>query len=529
MIANGQSARHVLVVEDDSVQRLVVQRKLESRGLRVQVARDGLDGWNAFCAAREGDSFDLIISDVEMPRLSGLEFLARVRSVDHDVPVLILTGHQDRATLLSALQLQVGGFIDKRASDEEFTTLTGELISVGTERRAARELHEEMRRIGDQAVSVSERSRGTLAVRSASRAAAGGDAFHCWTIDHDRDLFILADVSGHSVASSYATAAFIGAAATYLDEVESLSRFLARINSHLAMHRASLHGNYVCVLVGINDYAAGTVRLAAAGTPLPCLYRPGMAPLVVGISGPPLGLFPDGDWGEELVSLLPDTCVLGSSDGLPDTRNETGAHFESVLPEIVQPLVERGADVDVIADDLMASVARWQGGRQEDDRTFFVLTGKCGSQVFPEQIMTLPSSFVAIAEATTNFRTFLERHRVTLGRRDLRDAVSAVREALMNAISHGNRFAPDRQATMTIRLEPAAVVVRVEDEGSGVALPPGESDSPDALETGGRGFILMKSLSDRLETMDRAVSLTFLRDPAGDRPGESARHKESCQ
>jgi CheY-like chemotaxis protein len=68
--------KKILIVDDDATTRHVVRRVLTGAGFSVAVAKDGVEGLKALKARR----FDLLLLDVWMPRLTGLELLARLRT-----------------------------------------------------------------------------------------------------------------------------------------------------------------------------------------------------------------------------------------------------------------------------------------------------------------------------------------------------------------------------------------------------------------------------------------------------------------
>ena len=82
----------VLVVDDDDRVRRFVERVLRDAGCAV-VSTDG--GAAALERLRAGDTFDLIVSDVRMPDLTGPQFVERARGLHRSVPVLYLTGYND--------------------------------------------------------------------------------------------------------------------------------------------------------------------------------------------------------------------------------------------------------------------------------------------------------------------------------------------------------------------------------------------------------------------------------------------------
>ena len=86
---SSDSIKRVLVVDDSLTVREVERKLLESRGYSVDVAVDGMDGWNTL---REG-SYDLVISDVDMPRMNGIEFVTMIKRDPNfkHLPVMIVS------------------------------------------------------------------------------------------------------------------------------------------------------------------------------------------------------------------------------------------------------------------------------------------------------------------------------------------------------------------------------------------------------------------------------------------------------
>lgn len=89
----GARRKRVLVVDDSFTVRELQRKLLDHHGYDVEVAVDGMDGWNAL---RHG-GFDLVVSDIDMPRMDGIELVRRIR---HDpalkaMPVMILS-YKDR-------------------------------------------------------------------------------------------------------------------------------------------------------------------------------------------------------------------------------------------------------------------------------------------------------------------------------------------------------------------------------------------------------------------------------------------------
>ncbi|HEX7776177.1 MAG TPA: response regulator, partial [Parvibaculum sp.] len=85
--------KRVLVVDDSLTVRELERKLLDHRGYEVEVSIDGMDGWNA---VRNGH-FDLVVTDVDMPRMNGIELVSLIRQEPRlkNLPVMIVS-YKDR-------------------------------------------------------------------------------------------------------------------------------------------------------------------------------------------------------------------------------------------------------------------------------------------------------------------------------------------------------------------------------------------------------------------------------------------------
>jgi DNA-binding NtrC family response regulator len=87
----------ILLAEDEPGLRKVVRTVLEHVGFRVLEASDGRDAERVF--AEHSASIDLVLTDVNMPKMGGVELWRRLRAIRPGVKVLYMTGYPDRALL----------------------------------------------------------------------------------------------------------------------------------------------------------------------------------------------------------------------------------------------------------------------------------------------------------------------------------------------------------------------------------------------------------------------------------------------
>jgi two-component system chemotaxis response regulator CheY len=103
---------HILVVDDTAVMRTMLRRSLSSLGFKnitdCRSAEEALDKLHE-------SSFDLIISDWSMPKMSGLEFFQELQHTERlkKVPFLVITANTDRRTVLTALKAGIVFYVTK--------------------------------------------------------------------------------------------------------------------------------------------------------------------------------------------------------------------------------------------------------------------------------------------------------------------------------------------------------------------------------------------------------------------------------
>ncbi|MHA1538015.1 MAG: response regulator [Alphaproteobacteria bacterium] len=117
----------VLIIDDEpSVTRLLNMMLRDLKVAQVFIAKDGRDALD-FLGSFDDAGVNFIICDWNMPRMSGIELLQQFRTVDPDVPFVMLTGRNDMDSVTSARDLGVTGYLLKPFSQEQ---LEGYLTSV---------------------------------------------------------------------------------------------------------------------------------------------------------------------------------------------------------------------------------------------------------------------------------------------------------------------------------------------------------------------------------------------------------------
>jgi two-component system, chemotaxis family, sensor kinase CheA len=111
------AAKRILVAEDSITSRMLLKGILESAGYEVSTAVDGID---AFTTLRDGH-FDLVVSDVEMPRLNGFDLTARIRAdrMLAEIPVVLVTALESREDRERGIEVGANAYLVKSSLDQD--------------------------------------------------------------------------------------------------------------------------------------------------------------------------------------------------------------------------------------------------------------------------------------------------------------------------------------------------------------------------------------------------------------------------
>ena len=99
----------VLYVEDDENLRLETIKIIERIFANVDVASDGLDGYQSFRTMK----YDLVITDIEMPNLNGIEMSKKIREINKDIPIVVVSAYSNTEYFIDSIALGIDYYILK--------------------------------------------------------------------------------------------------------------------------------------------------------------------------------------------------------------------------------------------------------------------------------------------------------------------------------------------------------------------------------------------------------------------------------
>ena len=118
-------ARRILIAEDDEIIRQIISDALVDDGHAVNAAADGEQAWEAL----RHDAYDLLVTDNEMPRLTGIKLIERIRKSGMSLPVIVASGSFSVESMRDHPQLQIEAVIPKPFGKSEFLDIVRNVLS----------------------------------------------------------------------------------------------------------------------------------------------------------------------------------------------------------------------------------------------------------------------------------------------------------------------------------------------------------------------------------------------------------------
>ena len=338
----------------------------------------------------------------------------------------------------------------------------------------------------------------------------GGDFYDFIDLPDGKLGVVVGDVTDKGVPAALvmaSTRSVLRAAAQRLVEPDAV---LARVNDQLCPDMPPKM--FVTCLYGVLDPATGHFRFANAGHNLPCVQSDDGA-FEARASGMPLGLLPGMAYDVAETTIAPGRAAVLYSDALPEAHDPDGDMFG--FPRVVDTVAAAAGSNGELVDALLDALHAFTGPvwEQEDDITVVTLHRSSGAGLDLTGTEEDPGRVLAeftVPSAPGNEREVMERVGEVCAPLDLppmrlEALKTAVAEATMNAIEHGNHNDTSLLVEVRVWTDEHALVVRVTDEGGGGDPVPALSTEPDIdaklrgeQSPRGWGLFLIRNMVDDL-------------------------------
>lgn len=364
----------LLIIDDEAMVRESMEAYLEDSGYAVVAVDSGQAGLNIL----ETQKIDLVLCDLRMPNLDGLEVLKRVKQSTDNIPVIVVSGAGVMDDVVQALRLGASDYLVKPIIDmvmlEHSVQRNLDLVALERQNQSYRDhlesVNRELRHSLDELRSDQQAGRkvqmkmlpdfvveGELSFRHKIRPSLmlSGDFLDYFPLDDRHYGFYIADVSGHGASSAFVTVLLKNL--TYrlkrnLKRGSSQDLFhpvkvLKRINEELLDTECGKHLTIVYAVLNLETLAMN--YSVGAHFPMPVLLADGKARYLEG-RGMPVGLFRDPEYSEYQLDLPKEFTLTLFSDGVLELLTQASlAQKEDYLLSLIE---QKAGDHDAIVNAL---------------------------------------------------------------------------------------------------------------------------------------------------------------------------------
>ncbi len=380
-----QAQYKILMVDDETdLEQLVRQRmrrEIRSGKYSFVFAHDGVD---ALEVLGQHDDIDLVLSDINMPRMDGLTLLEKLPDVDTDLRSVVISAYGDIKNIRAAMNRGAFDFVTKPIDfDDLRITVERGLQQLEMSREAAAS-RDQLQALQSE-LGFANRMQQSILPKNfpqtdqyeiyASMVPArnvGGDFFDVIRLEHGKMGIAIADVSDKGIPAALfmmsSRTVLKGSALSYEDP----GKVVTMVNEQLQ------DGNeaqmFVTLFYAVYDPATGLVRYANGGHNPPLIvHQDGSSTTLPLTGGVALGVMPDLEFGIDEAVLQPGEALVLYTDGVSEAENPDNEEFgmdrfKAVFAD--SPPASAGA----INDAVFAAVSEFAGDRsQSDDITCLVL------------------------------------------------------------------------------------------------------------------------------------------------------------
>lgn len=370
----------ILVVDDDAFVAEMLAEILDADGYCVETAEHGRE---ALRKLENKPEISLVISDMNMPEMNGLELIEAIRLLGSHVPIIILTGNSEISVAIAALNKGANDYLMKDENIHETITISVENVLEKQRLRLQNiELMENLaqknRAMEKEQVLASKVQANILPIKLQLSGfqtgiyyqpsnQIGGDFFDALETKNSIH-FLIGDISGHSTSSALVMAVCNGMFRSLGQTMESPIEIVSSANRMLCQMLMD-SGMFLTLAYMTLDLENNILRVVSAGHN-PVYLINGKDIETIESTGPVLGWDPDDEWETLELQFNPGSTLFLYTDGLVEAKNAANEEFEDRLVDFLSRI---DAPPSELVTTLLKEVSEFCGGRFEDDLTMFAI------------------------------------------------------------------------------------------------------------------------------------------------------------
>lgn len=339
-----QRPLNVMIVDDDDLLLEAVALMVEALGCDVTMVSDGL----AALKINQQSSFDVVITDWQMPGLNGIELARELRAAqgNRHLHIILMTTRAGERTARDGLNVEVDDFLFKPVDPAQLGLgIASARRSIELQNRLARR-NRHLAAAMDKARTAYRRIRRDLDAAAATQrcllpaiqsvgtvqyawlfipsVGVGGDSLDVRLLPDGQRFFFQIDVSGHGIPAALRSFSLHHRlAARPPQDVETMEAMIAALNRDA---QDEAEGAYYTMVCGLISADGGLVDMIRAGHPMPLIVSAaGTSSIQEGHL--PIGLMPGLQYRATRIVLEPGDRMIIHSDGLADCRNRDGEDY----------------------------------------------------------------------------------------------------------------------------------------------------------------------------------------------------------
>lgn len=329
----------ILIVDDTPINLKLLQFSLTREGYRVLTAPNGFEARQII----ERTPPDLILMDIIMPRESGFEVLEKLQTnpKTNSIPVVFLTGNDDVASKIKGFELGAVDYVVKPFNTTEVLARVRLhlKLSLATKALVQRQT-DKLKQIQDaqaaMLVKPADLPKANFDIYYSSLQEAGGDFYDVLQVSDNIAVYMVADVSGHDIGTSFITAAVKALLQQNSSLIYSPADSMKMMNSILM--EILPEGKYLTAVYARLNRQTLTMSLVNAGHP-PVLHVPlGGEASFITARGTPVGILADAYFESCELKVEPGDRFYIYSDGLLE-RTDSRRVWTGLTEELI-PLAE---------------------------------------------------------------------------------------------------------------------------------------------------------------------------------------------